>query len=33
MSATVSCTPLKYVISLNMPFMPPSALVPLSPRM
>ncbi len=31
MSGTVSGTPLKYVISLNMPFIPPSALAPLSP--
>ena len=31
MSGTVSATPLKYVISLNMPSMPPSALAPLSP--
>ena len=31
--ATVSCTPLKYVYSLNMPFAPPSPLVPLSPAM
>ena len=31
MSGTVSATPLKYVISLNMPIMPPSALAPLSP--
>ena len=31
LSGTVSATPLKYVISLNMPIMPPSALAPLSP--
>ncbi len=33
MSGTVSSTPFAQVISLNIPFMPPSALVPLSPRM
>ncbi len=31
MVGTSSATPLKYVISLNIPTMPPSALAPLSP--